>query len=45
MSEEQGNAVDIAIPKLPSGLTVQSVNVTSQGIVLTAAGSNTTLTQ
>jgi hypothetical protein len=35
----------IDIPKLPAGLAVKSVAVTSQGIVATAAGHNTTLTQ
>jgi hypothetical protein len=40
-----GNAVDIAIPQLPAGLVVQSVSVTSAGIVATASASNTTLTQ
>jgi hypothetical protein len=33
------------IPKLPAGLVVQSVTVTSQGIVATAAAQNTTLSQ
>jgi hypothetical protein len=37
--------INIALPKLPSGLVVQSVSVTSQGVTLTASGSNTTLTQ
>jgi hypothetical protein len=35
----------IDIPKLPAGLVVRSVAVTSQGIVATASASNTTLTQ
>jgi hypothetical protein len=35
----------ITIPKLPAGLTVKSVTVTSQGIVATAAADHTTLTQ
>jgi len=35
----------IDIPKLPAGLVVRSVDVTSQGIVATASASNTTLTQ
>ena len=35
----------IDIPKLPAGLVVRSVSVTSQGIVATASASNTTLTQ
>jgi LmeA-like phospholipid-binding len=33
------------IPKLPAGLVVNSINVTSQGIVATASASNTTLSQ
>ena len=40
-----GNAITIQIPKLPAGLVVRSVSVTSQGIVATASASNTTLTQ
>ncbi|HEX6521185.1 MAG TPA: DUF2993 domain-containing protein [Streptosporangiaceae bacterium] len=35
----------IQIPKLPMGLVVRSVSVTSQGIVGTASAQNTTLTQ
>jgi hypothetical protein len=35
----------IDIPKLPAGLVVRSVSVTSQGIVATASASHTTLTQ
>ena len=33
------------IPKLPAGLVVRSITVTSQGIVATAAAQNTTLSQ
>jgi len=33
------------IPKLPAGLVVRSVTVTAQGIVATAAATNTTLSQ
>ena len=33
------------IPKLPAGLVVRSVSVTSQGIVATASAQNTTLSQ
>jgi LmeA-like phospholipid-binding len=33
------------IPKLPAGLVVQSISVTSQGIVATASAQNTTLSQ
>ena len=35
----------ITIPKLPSGLVIRSVSVTSQGIVATASASNTTISQ
>ena len=35
----------ITIPKLPAGLVVRSVGVTSKGIVATASATNTTLTQ
>jgi hypothetical protein len=35
----------ITIPKLPAGLTVKSVTVTSQGIVATASADHTTLSQ
>ena len=35
----------IDIPKLPAGLVVRSVRVTSQGIVATASARNTTLSQ
>jgi hypothetical protein len=35
----------ITIPPLPAGLKVNSVSVTSQGVVLTAAARNTTLSQ
>ena len=35
----------IDIPKLPAGLVVRSVSVTSKGVVATASASNTTLTQ
>jgi hypothetical protein len=40
-----GNSINIAIPKLPAGLVVRSVSVTSQGIVAAASASNTTLSQ
>jgi hypothetical protein len=33
------------IPKLPAGLRVTGVSVTSQGITASAAANNTTLTQ
>jgi hypothetical protein len=35
----------ITIPKLPAGLVIRSVSVTSQGIVATASASNTTISQ
>jgi len=35
----------IQIPKLPAGLVVRSVSVTSQGVVATASAQNTTLSQ
>ena len=40
-----GNAITIDIPKLPGGLVVRSVSVTSQGILATASASNTTFKQ
>ncbi len=33
------------IPKLPAGVTIQSISVTQQGLRITAAGTNTTLSQ
>jgi hypothetical protein len=35
----------INIPKLPAGLVIDSIDITSQGIVATASASNTTLSQ
>ncbi len=35
----------ISIPKLPAGVTIQSISVTQQGLRITAAGQNTTLSQ
>ena len=42
-----GNLVDfdVSIPKLPAGVTIQSISVTQQGLRITAAGTNTTLSQ
>ena len=40
-----GNSFTIDIPKLPAGLVVKSVSVTSQGIVAAATASNTTFTR
>jgi hypothetical protein len=34
-----------SIPKLPAGVTIQSISVTQQGLRITAAGQNTTLNQ
>ncbi len=44
-SRLSGNAIAIVIPRLPAGLVVRSVSVTSQGIVAAASASNTTLTE
>jgi LmeA-like phospholipid-binding len=35
----------ITIPKLPAGVTIQSVSVTQQGLQIVATGQNTTLSQ
>jgi hypothetical protein len=35
----------ITIPKLPAGVTIQSVSVTQQGVMVSIAGVNTTLSQ
>jgi LmeA-like phospholipid-binding len=42
-----GNLADftITIPKLPAGVTIQSVSVTQQGLQITVTGQNTTLSQ
>jgi hypothetical protein len=42
-----GNLVNFSfsIPKLPAGVTIQSVSVTQQGVRITATGQNTTLHQ
>ena len=34
-----------SIPKLPAGVSIQSVSVTQQGVLITAEGHNTTLSQ
>ena len=34
-----------SIPKLPAGVTIQSISVTQQGLRITATGQNTTLSQ
>ena len=34
-----------SIPKLPAGVTIQSISVTQQGLRINAAGTNTTLSQ
>jgi hypothetical protein len=36
---------NITIPKLPTGVSIQSVSVTQQGLQVTIAGQNTTLSQ
>ena len=36
---------NISIPKLPAGVTIQKINITQQGLQITAAGTNTTLSQ
>jgi hypothetical protein len=42
-----GNFADFtfSIPKLPAGVTIQSVSVTQQGVMVSIAGVNTTLSQ
>lgn len=42
-----GNLADftVTIPKLPAGVTIQSVSVTQQGVQLALAGQNTSLSQ
>lgn len=42
-----GNLADfnISIPKLPSGVSIQSVSVTQQGVMVSISGQNTTLSQ
>lgn len=46
-ADQLGNFGDftITIPKLPAGVTIQSVSVTQQGVMVTIAGMNTTLSQ
>ena len=46
-ADQLGNFGDftITIPKLPSGLTIQSVSVTQQGLRVTITGHDTTLSQ
>jgi hypothetical protein len=36
---------NVTLPKLPAGVTIKSVSVTQQGLQVTAAGQNTTLSQ
>lgn len=45
LGQLNGNAITVQIPKLPAGLVVKSVSVTSQGIVASASASNTTLSE
>jgi LmeA-like phospholipid-binding len=42
-----GNLVNftISIPKLPAGVTIKNISITQQGLKITAAGTNTTLSQ
>ncbi len=42
-----GNLVNftVSIPKLPAGVKIQKISITSQGLRLTASGHNTTLSQ
>jgi LmeA-like phospholipid-binding len=42
-----GNLVNFTttVPKLPAGMSIQSVSVTQQGVVITITGQNTTLSQ
>jgi hypothetical protein len=35
----------VSIPKLPQGVSIQSVSITQQGVMVTIAGQNTTLSQ
>jgi len=35
----------VSIPKLPAGVSIQSISVTQQGLQITASGQNTTLSQ
>ena len=46
-SSALGNLADfnISIPKLPSGVSIQSVSVTQQGVMVSISGQNTTLSQ
>ena len=46
-ADQLGNFGDftITIPKLPAGVTIQSVSVTQQGVMVSIAGVNTTLSQ
>ena len=36
---------NVTIPKLPAGVSIQSVSVTQQGLMITVTGQNTTLSQ
>jgi len=42
-----GNLVNftVAIPKLPAGVKIQKISITSEGLRLSASGHNTTLSQ
>jgi LmeA-like phospholipid-binding len=36
---------NVSVPKLPAGVSIQSVSVTQQGVLITIAGHNTTLSE
>jgi hypothetical protein len=46
-SDVLGNLVNfnISIPKLPAGVSIQNISITQQGLRITVAGHNTTLSQ
>jgi LmeA-like phospholipid-binding len=46
-ADQLGNFGDftVSIPNLPAGVTIKSVSVTQQGVMVTIAGQNTTLSQ
>jgi hypothetical protein len=46
-ADQLGNFGDftVSIPKLPPGVTIKSVSVTQQGVMVTIGGQNTTLSQ
>jgi hypothetical protein len=36
---------NFSIPKLPAGVSIQSISVTQQGVMVTISGTHTTLSQ